>query len=69
MAGGAGRSVVALAVALAVPTTTPGGEPYLARDVVVAVVALMVVASAALQWVGVPGLVRWVKPGAEDRVA
>ncbi|MFH5923368.1 cation:proton antiporter [Roseomonas xinghualingensis] len=65
MAGGAGRSVVALAVALAVPITTPAGEPYLARDAVVAVVALMVVASAALQWVGVPGLVRWVRPGNE----
>ncbi|WP_159347818.1 cation:proton antiporter domain-containing protein [Roseomonas harenae] len=68
MAGGAGRSVVALAVALAVPATTPGGEPYLARDAVVAVVALMVVASAALQWVGVPGLVRWVRPGTEERL-
>ncbi|WP_424136318.1 cation:proton antiporter [Roseomonas chloroacetimidivorans] len=67
MAGSAGRSVVALAVALAVPITTPDGEPYLARDAVVAVVALMVVAAAALQWVGVPGLVRWVRPGVEER--
>lgn len=64
MAGGAGRNVVALAVALALPATLPGGgEPYLPRDAVVAVVALMVVASAGLQWVGVPGLVRWVRPG------
>lgn len=63
MAGGAGRNVVALAVALALPATTPDGTPYLPRDAVVAVVALMVVASAGLQWVGVPGLVRWVRPG------
>ncbi|HEY8610031.1 MAG TPA: cation:proton antiporter [Roseomonas sp.] len=67
MASGAGRSVIALAIALALPTTLPGGEPFLARDVVVAVVALMVVASAALQWVGVPGLVHWIRPGTEPK--
>ena len=66
MAGGAGRNVVALAVALALPATLPNGDPYLPRDAVVAVVALMVVASAGLQWVGVPGLVRWVRPGQSE---
>ncbi|MBP0444643.1 cation:proton antiporter [Roseomonas sp. SSH11] len=69
MAGGSGRNVVALAIALALPTTTPSGDPFHARDAVVAVVALMVVASAALQWVGVPGLVRWVRPGAAESQA
>jgi hypothetical protein len=39
----------------------------LARNTVVAVVALMVVASARLQWVGMPGLVRWVRLSVEDR--
>jgi CPA1 family monovalent cation:H+ antiporter len=67
MAGGSGRNVVALAIALALPTTLPNGDPFWARDAVVAVVALMVVASAGLQWVGVPGLVRWVRVGAGDR--
>ncbi|WP_376096055.1 hypothetical protein ACE7GA_04195 [Roseomonas sp. CCTCC AB2023176] len=62
----AGRSVVALAIALALPAQAPDGTPYPARDAVVALVAIAVIASHLLQWAVLPGMLRWARPAGEQ---
>ncbi|WP_426954744.1 hypothetical protein [Muricoccus radiodurans] len=61
LAASAGRSVIALAVALALPAAA-GGAPYAARDAVIAVTAVLVIASALIQWPLLPRLLAWARP-------
>ena len=65
LATASGRSVIALAIALALPATLPDGSRYAPRDAVVALVAVMVVASLLIQWAGLPVLLRRVRPDGE----
>lgn len=58
-----GRSVIALAIVLGVPATVPAGGPYPARELVLAVTALLVLLSVLLQWAALPRLVDWAGLG------
>jgi CPA1 family monovalent cation:H+ antiporter len=55
------RGAVSLAVALAVPTTLPGGTDFPARDMIVFVTAGVVVASLVLQGLALPRVIRWAR--------
>jgi monovalent cation/hydrogen antiporter len=55
------RGAVSLAVALAVPTTLPGGTGFPARDMIVFVTAGVVVASLVLQGLALPRVIRWAR--------
>jgi CPA1 family monovalent cation:H+ antiporter len=55
------RGAVSLAIALAVPTTLPGGTGFPARDMIVFVTAGVVFASLAVQGLALPRVIRWAR--------
>jgi CPA1 family monovalent cation:H+ antiporter len=58
MAWASTRSVIGLVIALSVPAALPGGGPFAARDLVLAVSALMIVGSVLLQGLTLGAAVR-----------
>jgi NhaP-type Na+/H+ or K+/H+ antiporter len=57
------RSAIALGLALAVPTTTIDGRPFPDRDLVLALISLLVVGSGLLQGTTLPALLGWAQLG------
>jgi Na+/H+ antiporter len=55
------RGAVSLAIALAVPTTLPGGTGFPARDMIVFVTAGVVFASLTVQGLALPRVIRWAR--------
>ena len=53
------RSVIALLLALSIPATLPGGEPFRERDLILAVATLVVIGSLAIQGLSLRRVVRW----------
>ncbi|MCB4825510.1 cation:proton antiporter domain-containing protein [Roseicella aerolata] len=60
------RSAIALALALAVPAAAPDGRPFAERELVLALVALMVVLSGLVQGTTLPALLGWAQLGGAE---
>lgn len=62
------RSAIALGLALAVPAAMPDGQPYAPRELVLALVALMVLLSSVVQGATLPAMLAWARlGGAEEK--
>jgi CPA1 family monovalent cation:H+ antiporter len=53
------RSVIALLIALSIPVTLPDGAPFRERDLILAVAALVVIGSVAIQGLSLERVVKW----------